>query len=402
MKQYAFQNATILLPKKDFDKWAVVACDQYTSEPEYWDQVDEFVADAPSTLRMMLPEIYLESEGLNDRINGINHRMKQYISDGTLKEYPNAMIYVERTQYDGSVRHGIIGTIDLNDYDYHKESKALVRATEQTVVERIPPRVHIRRDATLELPHVLLLVDDPTNSVFASLVDKKSTFETAYNFDLMQNSGHIEGYFLDEATQNYVSEALEALLANSEDKMLFAVGDGNHSLATAKECSRLNPNPLSNRALVEIVNIHDPAITFEPIYRVVFNVDPDELLADFLDTLGGEYDGADAQEFEFVTQDITRIVTVKPTAKLPVGTLQSFLDDYLRANLNSKIDYIHGEDVVHDLCSASTTTCGFIFKGMEKSDLFPAVKKDGSLPRKTFSMGHACDKRFYLEARKIK
>ena len=402
MKEYSFQGADVLLPVNDFEKWAVVACDQYTSEPEYWDEVERLVGSAPSTLRMMLPEIYLEKEGLNDRIAAINETMQRYLTDGTLTEYKDAMVYVERTQCDGSVRHGIVGTILLADYDYSKTSKALVRATEATVVERIPPRVHIRRDACLELPHVLLLVDDPKHSVIEPLIDKKDSLKNAYCFDLMQGGGHIEGYFLDEETKVAVQEALAALLASSEDQMLFAVGDGNHSLATAKECSLLNLNPLSERAMVEVVNIHDPAITFEPIYRVLFHVDPNALLEAFLDAMGGEYEGEDAQEFEFVTKEITKIIPVKAQAKLPVGTLQPFLDDYLKTHLASKIDYIHGQDVVHDLCAADDTTCGFIFKGMEKSDLFPAVQKDGSLPRKTFSMGHASDKRFYLEARKIK
>ena len=180
------------------------------------------------------------------------------------------------------------------------------------------------------------------------------------------------------------------------------MGDGNHSLATAKECAKLTDSPLSKQALVEVVNLHDESLHFEPIYRVLFNVKPDAVLDAFLEAMGGEYEGEDAQEFEFVTKKITRIITVKPTAKLPIGTLQDFLDEYLMIHLEAKMDYIHGEDVVHDLCTANRTTCGFIFKGMEKSDLFPAVRKDGSLPRKTFSMGHASDKRFYLEARKIK
>ncbi len=402
MKEYSFRGADILLPTKDFEKWAVVACDQYTSEPEYWDEVERNVGSAPSALHMMLPEIHLEKEGLNDRIAAINETMKRYLTDGTLVEHKNTMIYVERTQCDGSVRHGIVGTIHLSDYDYSKNSKALVRATEATVVERIPPRVHIRRDASLEMPHVLLLMDDPQLSVIEPLADKKDSLKNAYCFDLMQGGGHIEGYFLDEETKIAVQEALEALLVSEGDKMLFAVGDGNHSLATAKECSLLSPTPLSERAMVEIVNIHDPAIAFEPIYRVLFHVDPDALLEAFLDAMGGEYEGEDAQEFAFVTKNITKIVTVKAQAKLPVGTLQPFLDDYLKTNLAAKIDYIHGEGVVHDLCAADDDTCGFIFKGMEKSDLFPAVQKDGSLPRKTFSMGHASDKRFYLESRKIK
>ena len=401
MKNHSFSGADILLPKEGFEKWAVIACDQFTSDQKYWDEVESIVGDAPSTLRITLPEIDLEKEDVPERIEKINATMKEYLKDGVLEEHKNTMVYVERTQSDGSVRHGIVGTIKLADYDYRKGSKALVRATEQTVVERIPPRVRIRKDASLELPHVLLLIDDPAKTVIEPLEKEKTGFKKAYDLDLMQKGGHIEGYFLPEDKVEAVGEALEALVAGMDDKLMFAVGDGNHSLATAKECAALNDSPLAEKALVEIVNIHDPAIEFEPIYRVLFGVDAEELLASFLDAVGGEYDGEGAQEFEFVTPAITRIVTVKPTAKLPVGTLQPFLDGYLKAHPGVKIDYIHGEEAVYDLCK-TPGNAGFIFKGMGKDELFDAIKQDGSLPRKTFSMGHAQDKRYYMEARKIR
>ncbi len=401
MTEHSFTGADILLPKKDFEKWAVIACDQFTSEQDYWDETDRIVGDAPSALRITLPEIYLEKPDVEERIRKINDTMKEYLATGVLESHPDTMVYVERTQSDGTVRHGIVGSIRLEDYDYKKGSHALVRATEQTVVERIPPRVRIRKDAFLELPHVLLLIDDPQGTVIEPLASKKKELTPAYNTELMQKGGHIEGYFLNKEQVEEVGRALDALVENMTDKLLFAVGDGNHSLATAKECAALNQSPLAQKALVEVVNIHDPAIVFEPIYRVLFHVNEEELLKAFLERMGGEYEGGDGQEFEFVTSGITRILRIKPQAKLPVGTLQPFLDDFLKSHPEAKIDYIHGEEVVYDLCKTSGNA-GFLFKGMEKSELFDAIKQDGSLPRKTFSMGHANDKRYYMEARKIR
>ncbi|MBQ9467951.1 MAG: DUF1015 domain-containing protein [Clostridia bacterium] len=401
MSKHAFSGADILLPKKDFDKWAVIACDQFTSEQNYWDEVEKTVGDHPSTLRITLPEIYLESDGVEERIRKINETMKDYLSSGVLAEHKNTMVYVERAQSDGRIRHGIVGAIDLADYDYRKGSKALVRATEQTVIERIPPRVRIRRDACLELPHVLLLIDDPEKSVIEPLAEAKKTMECAYNTELMMGGGHIEGYFLSPEQVERVGAALDALVNGLTDKLLFAVGDGNHSLATAKECAALNDSPLAAQTIVEIVNVHDPAIEFEPIYRVLFGVNEEELLSDFLAAVGGEYDGEDGQDFDYVTSGVTKTVRVKPMAKLPVGTLQPFLDKWLKEHPGVKIDYIHGEEVVFDLCK-TRGNAGFIFKGMGKNELFDAIKADGSLPRKTFSMGHARDKRYYMETRKIR
>ncbi len=396
--KYHFNSAKILLPKKDFEKWSVVACDQYTSEQKYWDEVKEIVKDSPSALNIILPEIYLSDDN-SERINAINSCMNDYLKQGVFEEYDDAMIYVER-ESNNTVRKGIVGVIDLEDYDYTKGSHALIRATEQTVLERIPPRVAIRKDAVLEMPHVMLLIDDKDRKVIEPLSNKKSEFENAYDFTLMQGGGHIEGYFIDKDTQNVVGEAIESLLSGKENEMLFAVGDGNHSLATAKECYRLNPTPENRYALVEIVNIHDESIEFEPIYRVMFNVDAEDFMNKFL-SAHAVSSGDNTQDFECVTKEGKEYITVKATAELPVGTLQVFIDEYLKENKQVKIDYIHGEQVVYDLCKEDNTL-GFIFEGMGKSDLFPAVVSDGSLPRKTFSMGHAHDKRYYIEARKIK
>ena len=396
--KYHFNSAKMLLPKSDFSKWSVVACDQYTSEQKYWDEVKEIVGDSPSALNIILPEIYLSDDN-TPRIDAINENMKKYLEQGVFEEYDNAMIYVER-ESNNTVRKGIVGVIDLEDYDYTKGSSALIRATEQTVLERIPPRVAIRKDAVLEMPHVMLLIDDKERKVIEPLTDKKGTFDTAYDFELMQGGGHIEGYFIDENTQKAVQDALESLLSGKDNEMLFAVGDGNHSLATAKECYRQNPTELNRYALVEIVNIHDASIEFEPIYRVMFNIDADDFMNKFMEAhavSGGDV----TQDFECVTKNGSEHITVKATAELPVGTLQVFIDEYLKEHKDVKIDYIHGEQVVYDLCKEDNTL-GFIFEGMGKDDLFPAVVSDGSLPRKTFSMGHAHDKRYYIEARKIK
>ena len=393
-----FTPADILLPKKDFDKWAVVACDQYTSEPDYWNDVESIVGSAPSALRIILPEIYLSDDN-SERVNAINKTMQEYLDGDVFDLHEDSMIYVER-ESGGSIRRGIVGLIDLEDYDYRKGADSAIRATEATVLERIPPRVQIRKDAPLEMPHILLLIDDPSKSVIEPLAEQKDGFEQAYGFELMKKGGHIDGYFLPDDVITRVQDALEALIADKDDKLLFAVGDGNHSLATAKECYNLSHDPLARYALVEVVNIHDDSIQFEPIYRVLFNVDAEDFIEKFsayTDSKGS----MNYQDFEYITAECSGELKVKSTAKLPVGTLQGFIDRYMKDNPEVKIDYIHGKDVVRNLC-AQKNTLGFIFEGMGKDELFPAITADGSLPRKTFSMGHAEDKRYYIEARKIK
>ena len=397
MSNGCFKKADILLPKENFDVWAVIACDQYTSEPEYWDNVRECVGDKPSALNIILPEVYLESdtEGYVDRIN---KTMEHYIENGIFKEYKDSLIYVERIQSDGILRRGIVGKIDLEHYDYKAGSKALVRATEQTVLERIPPRVEIRKNAPLELPHVMVLFDDIKDKVMSLVSERRESFCKLYDFELMCGGGHITGYLIDDETADSVLSLLDELKGDSD--LLFCVGDGNHSHATAKECYNLNKTEQSRYALAEIVNIHEDALQFEPIYRVVFGAEPESLIADFVEACG-DYDGEDAQKFTCHFGDTQCEISVKPTSKLAVGTLQTFLDDYLKANKGLKIDYIHGVESLKKLASGENAV-GFLFDGMQKSELFEAVAQDGSLPRKTFSMGHADDKRFYIEARRIK
>lgn len=393
-----FERADILLPKNIKDNWAVIACDQFTSDKGYWESVKEQVGEDISSFNLILPEIYLE-DNTKERIESINSNMKAYYENGVFDIYKDSMVYVSREQSDGNILNGIVGCIDLNDYDYKPNSKKLIRASEKTVVERIPPRVEIRKDATLEFPHILLLIDDPSFSVIEPIKTEES--EKLYDMDLMLGGGRISGYLLNDRQIESIQSSLENLIKGSEDKLLFAVGDGNHSLATAKKCIELTDSPLAEKALVEIVNIHSKAINFEPIYRVLFNCDVDKALSDFISENGGEYSGSDAHYFTVVFGKEKRSIGIRPTAKLPVGTLQNFLDNYLRRNPEIKIDYIHGAEETEALCE-NENTLGFLFEGMKKDELFEAIMQDGSLPRKTFSMGHAKDKRYYIEGRKIK
>ncbi len=394
MKKYLYP-ANILIPKENFESWAVIACDQYTSDKNYWSQVEDTVGESPSTLRLVLPEIYLNET--DERVERINASMKAYLDGDVFETLSDSMVYIEREIVGGAIRKGILGAIDLSEYEYEPGKKALTRATEQTVAERIPPRVKIRKDAPLEFPHVLVFIDDPDDTVIGPLSENKNSLRKLYDFNLMQNGGHIEGYKLETDAHDAINEALASLV---KDGFLFAVGDGNHSLATAKECYKLNGTELARYAIVEIVNIHNPAIEFEPIYRVLFGADREDVIA-YLEGRNAEESGEKLHSFEISDKSGSKKISLVPTSQLPVGTLQGYLDDYLKENPQIEIDYIHGTDEVERLCREENAV-GFIFDGMEKGDLFDAVDRDGSLPRKTFSMGHADDKRFYIEGRRIK
>ena len=419
-----FRPADILLPKDcEYSKWSVVACDQYTSQPEYWQRVEEYVGRAPSTLRLILPESCLEGPNVETDIMEINNTMSRYLRDGRFVEHPSALFYVERTLDNGKVRRGLMGMVDLEQYDYEPGSSAPIRATEGTVLSRIPPRVAVRKNAPVELPHVMLLVDDPDQTVIEPLADQTDSMQVLYDFDLMERGGHIKGWELTEDQQAQVARALSALAdpakfndrygTKDEAVMLFAVGDGNHSLATAKECyerqKRLTPpehwaNLPARYALVELDNLHDASLEFEPIHRLVFGVKPEELLSALVEYYPGAKrgDGAGGHKLAYVYGETQGVVSVPdPAAQLPVGTLQNFLDWYLARHKGVRVDYIHGEDVVRKL-AAQPDTVGFLLPAMGKEELFPTVIRDGVLPRKTFSMGEAHDKRFYLEARKIR
>lgn len=401
----AFKSADILLPKREnMSKWSVVACDQYTSEPKYWERVEGLVADSKSTLRLTLPEIYLEQEGVDERIENINKSIDEYLAGDVFAEYKNAMIYLERTQHDGRCRRGLVGAIDLEEYDYHVGSKSAVRATEATVAERIPPRLKIREHAKIELPHIMILIDDPEFTVIEPLA--KRTLEKVYDFELMEKGGHAKGYLVGEEEFEGIDRALASLKDKCE--MLYAMGDGNHSLATAKEhyekLKRENPDRnMSNHparyALCEIVNLHSEALEFEAIHRIVTEVDDEALLEDMKNVLGLSEETSEQGLWVYSNGKKTRMYIHKPTSKLTVGSLQMYLDKYIKAH-GAKIDYIHGEDVLSELAKGENAI-GFELEAMKKSELFEAVVADGALPRKTFSMGHAYDKRYYLEAKKI-
>lgn len=399
MNKNLFLPANILLPKREPEKWSVIACDQYTSEPDYWKRVEEFVGDEPSALKIVFPEVYLSGDN-SKRTAEINANMREYLDGDVFNTYENTFVYVERKLANGKLRRGIVGLIDLENYSYESGSHALIRATEETVAERIPPRVEIRRGAPMEIPHIMLLIDDPERSVIEPLGKALESEEPLYDFDLMQNAGHIKGRRASGKTAEEIQKRLNSLIEKDDDKLLFAVGDGNHSLAAAKECYRFNKTESTRYALAEVVNIYDDSLEFEPIYRLLFGVDPEEVINGFLSSLGGEYRGEDAQKFTCVYGEKEREISVKPAAKLAVGTLQTYLDGYLKQNKQASIDYIHGETSVRELSKAENTL-GFIFDGMRKDELFEAVRQNGSLPRKTFSMGCADDKRFYLEGRKF-
>lgn len=421
MNSTAFHNANILLPKSDTDmtKWSVIACDQYTSEPEYWDKVYSEVGSSPSTLNLILPELFLGKNDVDSRISAIHSSMDKYLSDGIFDEYKDAMIYVERTQTNGILRQGIVGTIDLEKYDFNKGSTSEVRATEATVIERIPPRVKVRNGAPLELPHIMILIDDPECTVIEPTGKSVTEADKLYDFTLMQNGGSIKGYLLNDKLQEAVDKALNALAQPEKFRekygidapvLLYAMGDGNHSLATAKEyyeqLKRENPdkdfsNHPARYALAEIVNLHSDALKFEAIHRLVCDVYCDKLISEMTSALAlSENNESDQYVICSCGGTEKKLYIGKKSSNLSVGSVQDFLDKYIKEN-GGRIDYIHGTDNVKALAEKHNGIA-LILPDMDKSELFPTVIKDGALPRKTFSMGHADDKRFYIEARKIK
>ena len=419
----------IMLPKKgtDYSKWAVVACDQYTSEPEYWDEVESIVGDAPSTLRLMLPEIYLDGPDEAERIKAVRAAMDKYLADGTLRTMAPGCMLIKRTA-EGRSRLGLVIATDLEAYDFNKGSKSLTRATEGTVVERIPPRLRIRGDAPIEMPHILILIDDPEKTVIEPLVNAPK--QVIYDTDLMMNGGHITGCFIEEKDLAGAQEALSALYDKAEEKygagnVIFqAMGDGNHSLATAKTAwenikKTLSPEEIETHparyALCEIENIHDEGIVFEPIHRVIFAKEGQsgtelvEKAVSLLDRDNGKAylaeSGAAVPEGAFCIPYITgagcgNIIIEQPDNKLEVGALQHALDIMVKEEKCCDIDYIHGKDVVERL-GTKDGNAGFLLPAMDKFMLFPAVAADGALPRKTFSMGEANEKRYYIETRYI-
>jgi hypothetical protein len=428
------QIPQVYLPKSNVDltKWAVVACDQFTSEPEYWEQVEKIVGDAPSTLNLTFPEVYLEKPGAPERIQNIQSTMRKYLDAGLLQPR-EGLIYVERT-VAGRTRKGILLALDLERYDYNKGSSSLIRASEGTIVERLPPRIKIREGAALELPHILVLIDDPQRTVIEPMQGSKSKLERLYDFDLMLDSGHLSGYAVDQGFETRIIEALRELarpetfaakygIGKGKPVLLFAMGDGNHSLATAKAIwEKVKPmvgmDHPARYALVEIENVHDDGLVFEPIHRVLFGLKK-SLFAKIDSLLGKKFKYTPLASADEMVKAVDRyqgknhlvglVIGGKgfgllefehPSSNLPVGTTQSILDAFMKDGGAEKIDYVHGTDIVVKLGS-QPNNAAFYLPGMSKSDLFKTVILDGVLPRKTFSMGEAREKRFYMEARKI-
>ena len=414
-ERVGIRPARILLPAPSVPRetWACVACDQYTSEPEYWKKAYDTVGSNPSALRMILPEAFLDSAA--GMIPQIHAAMADALRQGLLRPAVDpGFILCERTVPSGT-RLGLVCAVDLEQYSFEKGSLPLVRPTEQTIASRLPPRLEIRRGAPLELTHIMILIDDPRRTVLEPLQAKKETLRSVYDFDLMLGGGHLKGWAVDSGEDlAHVDAALGALLEGlGENPLLLAVGDGNHSLATAKaywnevreglsEAEREN-HP-ARFALCEIVNIHDEALLFEPIHRLVTGAEPAELLADWEAYAAGRGMALDAREghrFTVVSKNGDRTVTVgSPEGAIPCETVQKFLDDFLARHPEAAIDYIHGEKSLRTLASAEKAT-GFLLPEIDKHSFFADVKKLGVLPRKTFSMGEADEKRFYMEAKEI-
>ena len=400
---HPFQKANLLLPDGiSMEQWAVIACDQFASQPEYWAQVRQIAGNSPSAVNLILPECELDGD-CSDAIEKINSKMQQYLQQKLLRQYSDCFIYVERTLLSGAVRKGVVGAVDLEQYDFHPKSGAAIRATEETVAERIPPRMNIRRNAPLELPHVLLLCDDEEKQVVESLTRKKDSLPLLYDFDLMLSGGRIRGLLVsgqdaDDFTGQLNTYGQRMQAKYSGDPVLYAVGDGNHSLASAKGCYEENKACENARyALVELENIHDEAQVFEPIHRIIKQTDAPALLSAMASAIG-QPQGHPVHWY--IGKETGVIYVHSDDGKLPVGIVQEFLDDYL-AKHPGVIDYIHGEDALRQLSQAENAI-GLILPPVEKNAFFQGIIAGGTLPRKTFSMGHAQEKRYYIEARKIK
>ena len=408
-----FKSTDILIPNNvDMEKWSVIACDQFTSDPAYWQRVRQTAGEGPSTIHLILPEAELGSENEAQTVKNINAAMERYLAENVFSVYPNAYVYVERTLADGSVRPGLLGAVDLEEYDYHAGSGSPIRATEKTVLERIPPRQRVRKDAAVELPHVLMLCDDDEKSLIEPISAVKDSLPKLYDFDLMEQGGHITGWLVHGQVVAEFDKRFAAFAAGVDSKyadlggsVLLAVGDGNHSLATAKSCyealKSANPGAdLSGHparySLVELENIHAPSLVFAPIHRIILDTAAEKLLAD-LQTVCAE-GGYPVQWV--IGQRSGYVYLDKARGELAVAVLQEFLDQWLAENAGV-IDYIHGDEEVKELAQ-NENAIGFLLPAMEKHQLFRGVISGGALPRKTFSMGHAREKRYYLEGRKIR
>ena len=400
-----FLPTDILLPKNlDFTKWAVIACDQFTSDREYWDRVEHFVGDAHSTLRLVYPEIDLENDTEN-RINNIHDSMDKILNEQILTRYKDSYIYVERVLLDGSVRPGIVGAIDLEKYHYDPKQKPVIGATEQTVLERVPPRLAIRRAASMELAHVILFCNDNSFEIINSITNVKDQLPKLYDFDLMEQGGRITGYLVDGQYATDLSHKLQKYTESHRGETAFLVADGNHSLVTAKswyeELKKQNPDTdlsahPARYAMVELENIQDSSIHFEPIHRVIFETDPAKLIHDI-----EEICAPDGCEVQWIAGGARGTVKLDvPNGELPIAVIQRFLDRWLIENKGS-IDYIHDADALLKFAQ-NENAIGFMMPVFDREALFAFGASGHILPRKTFSLGHSREKRYYLEGRKIK
>ncbi|MBR2598239.1 MAG: DUF1015 domain-containing protein [Clostridiales bacterium] len=416
MNNLGFAVPDILIPQNgtDLKKWAVIACDQYTSEPEYWKNVEDEAGDAPSTLNLVLPEVYLNTDKETEKLGSIAKTARAYLDEGILQGLGTGFILTDRSTSLHPSRKGLMAAIDLEGYSFEPGNKNICRATEGTVLSRIPPRVRIRANSPLELPHIMILIDDPKGLTIEKAFDmaEKEGIAPLYDTDLMLGSGHIKGTFISDgsAIAESIVNGLASLKAANSDGLLFLVGDGNHSLASAKAHWENIRENLSDEeklshparyALAEIVNIHDKGLDFEPIHRVVFNISGEEFIAkakEFFKDSGIKLNGSDdgKQTFTVVTegQEDVKVSLVNPPHTLAVGSVQMMIDA-----LGLECDYIHGEDSVRKLSTSGNT--GILVPAISKDTFFGTVEKEGVFPRKTFSMGEAFEKRFYLEAKII-
>lgn len=406
-----FKPADILIPQTDMHAWSVVACDQFTSEPEYWEKVYETVADKPSSLRLILPEAELGVKDPEAESDRINKTMAEYLNGGVFKEYKDSCVYVERRLEDGMLRRGIVGAFDLEAYDWAEGTHTPIRATEHTVEDRLPPRVKVREKALLEMPHIMIFVDDPDDAVLGAA----EKGEKLYDFELMQRGGHISGWLVKDNAA--LENALEKLSDKQElikkygtasDPMIFAMGDGNHSLAAAKKHwenvkaqlpeSEWESCP-ARYALAELVNIHDEAISFEPIHKVIFDTQPDSFISEAKSFFAGRM--GEGRSITLITGAGTETISVSGmTIGNLIGSCEDFCKEFIERH-GGRIDYIHGDNECVTM-SKRKNCAGILLPRMEKSELFKSVMSSGPFPKKSFSIGHGNDKRYYLECRRIK
>lgn len=420
LPETSLRPADILLPRSGVDmrKWAVIACDQFTSQPEYWKRVEDYVQDAPSMLRLIYPEVYLNTDNkqaYEERIAVIQTAMKEYLEQNILTErvHQGYVLTVRRTS--AGDRIGLVAALDLEKYDYHAGTDAPVRATEATVKERIPVRVGIREGASLESPHVMVLMDAPKEQLLEALYKERMSFEKLYDTELMEEGGHVAGYAVTGVRAKRVSARLQQMEASCKG-IFLAVGDGNHSLASAKTCwenvkKNLTEKEWANHpmryALVEVVNLYSPSLMFYPIHRVLYDCD-DSTLADGFAEYLDKWNMRLTQSDDDNQADVTFLYKNSKTSyridnrsgHLPVELLQKYLDAYLKQHPKQVLDYVHSETAAEQIAEAGKG-CTMILGTFDKSTLFDAIEAGGVLPRKTFSIGEDIQKRYYMECRKI-